>query len=67
MGVKNYQTTKRKRMINPHQITEEFEKAVCDYTGAPYCVALDNGSSALFLALMFDNIRGKTIMGDMGR
>ena len=47
--------------MNVHDVTKLFEKAVCDYTGAPYCVALDNGSSALFLALMFDDIKGKTI------
>jgi len=38
-------------MINPHSITAEFEKALCEYTGAPYAVAVDNQSNALFLAL----------------
>jgi len=47
--------------MNPHSVTAEFEKAICDYTGAPYCVAVDNASNALFLALMFDDIKGKTI------
>jgi hypothetical protein len=32
-----------------HKITEDFEKALCDYTGAPYAIALDNMSNALFL------------------
>lgn len=36
-----------------HKITEEFEKAVADYTGAPYCVAVDNMSNALYLCLRF--------------
>lgn len=44
-----------------HQITAEFEKALCDYTGAPYAVAVDNQSNALFLALMYIGIKGKTI------
>lgn len=44
-----------------HKITEDFEKALADYTGAPYVVALDNQSNALFLALMFENVKGKTI------
>lgn len=39
--------------MNPHKITAEFEKALCDYTGAPYAVALDNCSNALFLALYY--------------
>jgi dTDP-4-amino-4,6-dideoxygalactose transaminase len=47
--------------MNPHAVTEEFEKAICDYTNAPYCVTVDNASNALFLALMYDNIKGKTI------
>jgi dTDP-4-amino-4,6-dideoxygalactose transaminase len=37
-----------------HKITEDFEKALCDYTGAPYAVALDNMSNALFLALYYE-------------
>ena len=30
---------------------EEFEKALCDYTGAKYCVAVSNGTAALHLAV----------------
>lgn len=41
-------------MMNPHKITGEFEKALCDYTGAPYAVAVDNCSNALFLALYYE-------------
>jgi len=37
-----------------HKITEDFEKALCDYTGAPYAIALDNMSNALFLALYYE-------------
>lgn len=40
--------------MNPHKITAEFEKALCDYTGAPYAVAVDNCSNALFLALYYE-------------
>lgn len=47
--------------MSPHQITIDFERAICDYTGAPYCVCVDNESNALFLALTFDNTKGKTI------
>jgi len=47
--------------MNVHDITRRFEEAICDYTGSPYCVCLNNGSSAIFLALTFDDIRGKTI------
>src|SRR5664280_1422104 len=44
-----------------YKITESFEQELCRYTGAPYAVALDNESNALFLALTYDNIKGKEI------
>jgi dTDP-4-amino-4,6-dideoxygalactose transaminase len=37
-----------------YNITEDFEKALADYTGAKYVVALDNMSNALFLALYYE-------------
>jgi dTDP-4-amino-4,6-dideoxygalactose transaminase len=47
--------------MNVHEITAAFEKLISDYTGAPYCICLDSQSNALFLSLIFDNIKGKTI------
>jgi dTDP-4-amino-4,6-dideoxygalactose transaminase len=47
--------------MNPHQPTIDFEKNISEYTRSPYVVCLDNGSSALFLSLMYDNVRGKKI------
>lgn len=44
-----------------YKVTEDFEKALGDYTGAPYVVTVDNQSNALFLALMFEKVAGKTI------
>lgn len=44
-----------------YKITEEFERALADYTGAKYVVALDNMSNALFLALYYEKINGKEI------
>lgn len=44
-----------------YKVTEDFERAICDYTGAPYAVTVDNQSNALFLALMYEDIKGKTI------
>jgi dTDP-4-amino-4,6-dideoxygalactose transaminase len=40
-------------MVNPHKITEDFEAALCEYTGAPFAVAVDNQSNALFLCLWY--------------
>ena len=44
-----------------YKITEEFENKLCDYTGAPYAVAVDNESNALFLCLTYENIKDKVI------
>lgn len=44
-----------------YKITEDFEKRLSEYTGAPYVVTVDNASNALFLALFYENIKGKDI------
>ena len=48
-------------MKNVYDITKEFERALGDYTGAPYVVTVDNQSNALFLALMYENIKDQEI------
>lgn len=47
-----------------YKITEDFEQAIADYTGAPYVIAVDNASNALFLALYYEHYISKTIKGD---
>ncbi len=44
-----------------YKITEEFEKELCKYTGAPYAITVDNMSNALFLSLYYENIKDKEI------
>ncbi|CAB4143348.1 hypothetical protein UFOVP449_165 [uncultured Caudovirales phage] len=44
-----------------YKITEDFEKALSDYTGAPYVVTLDNQSNGLFLSLYYENHIKKSI------
>lgn len=44
-----------------YEITEQFEKSLCDYTGAPHAIALDNMSNALFLALYYEKNIKKSI------
>lgn len=48
-------------MKNVYDITKEFEKSLSNYTGAPYVITVDNQSNALFLALMYENIKGQEI------
>ena len=44
-----------------HKITEDFERALSKYTCAPYVVAVDNCSNAIFLALKYCRIEGMDI------
>ena len=44
-----------------YKVTEDFETALSKYTGAPYVVTVDNQSNGLFLALMYENVKGKEI------
>jgi dTDP-4-amino-4,6-dideoxygalactose transaminase len=48
--------------MNEHSVTKAFEEAIASYTGAPYCVCVDNESNALFLALTYDGVDGKDIL-----
>jgi len=44
-----------------YKITEDFEKSLSDYTGAPYVITLDNMSNALFLSLYYEKNITKSI------
>jgi dTDP-4-amino-4,6-dideoxygalactose transaminase len=48
-------------MKSVYDVTDEFEKRLAEYTGAKYAVTVDNQSNALFLALMFEDIKDQTI------
>jgi len=45
-----------------YTITDDFEKRLGEYTGAPYVVTLDNMSNALFLSLYYEkNVKNSII------
>lgn len=44
-----------------YKMTEDFEKALSDYTKAPYVVTLDNQSNGLFLSLYYEKNITKNI------
>ena len=48
-----------------YKITEDFEKQLSDYTGAPYVITVDNMSNGLFLALYYENYVKKSIDGEV--
>lgn len=37
--------------MNPHQVTKDFERGLCAYTGAPYAVAVNSCTMALLLSV----------------
>lgn len=41
------------QMKNPYQVTRDFESALCEYTGAPYAVAVNSCTAALLLSLLW--------------
>lgn len=47
-----------------YKVTEDFEKALCDYTGSKYAVSLDNMSNALFLSLYYEKNIKNSIIGE---
>ena len=49
-------------MKNVYDITNEFEKRLAEYTGAPYVITVDNQSNALFLSLMYENVKDQEII-----
>ena len=47
---------------NPYKIVKMFEEEVARYTGAPYAVAVDSCTNALFLSLMYNQVAGKEVV-----
>lgn len=44
-----------------HQVTAMFERAIADYTGAAFAVAVDNASNGLLICLEHENVKGLTV------
>ena len=43
--------------MNAFQVVRDFEKAICEYTGAPYCVTVNSCTMALLLACKFLEVK----------
>ncbi len=43
---------------NPFKVVQMFEEEIAEYTGAPYAVAVDSCTNALFLSLLYDGVKG---------
>jgi dTDP-4-amino-4,6-dideoxygalactose transaminase len=46
---------------NPYKVIRMFEEIVAEYSGAPYAVAVDNATNALFLCMKYLKIEGEEI------
>ena len=46
---------------NPYKIVQMFEEEVAQYTGAPFAVAVDSCTNALFLSCKYLNVKEVTI------
>lgn len=44
-------------MSNPYQVVRDFEAALCEYTGAPYAVAVTSCTMALLLACKWHKVK----------
>jgi dTDP-4-amino-4,6-dideoxygalactose transaminase len=51
-------------MKNIYEVTDDFEKQLCNYTGSKYTIAVDNASNAIFLALYYEKNIAKRITTD---
>lgn len=47
--------------VNPYKIVEMFESAVAEYAGSKYAVAVESCTAALFLSMMWVDVKGDTI------
>jgi dTDP-4-amino-4,6-dideoxygalactose transaminase len=45
--------------MNPYVVVEELEKRIAEWAGAPYAVAVESCSAAIFLCLQWYNIDGR--------
>lgn len=42
--------------VTEHTFTRQFEKMICEYTGAKYCHMVNNGTISLSMALLAVNV-----------
>lgn len=47
--------------MNAFQVVKDFEKCVAEYAGSKYAVAVDSCTSAIFLSLLYHDVKGKEL------
>lgn len=46
-------------MKHPFSVVKDFEDAVAEYTGSPYCVAVSSCTAAIFTCMMWETYNGR--------
>lgn len=47
--------------MNPYEVVNQFEKTIAEFSGSKYAVAVESGTSAIFLSLMYVGAKDKII------
>jgi len=47
---------------NPYQTVYDFEERIAEWAGSQFAVAVESGTAAIFLSLMYRNIKGKEVL-----
>ena len=48
-------------MHNPYQIVIDFENSIAEYASAKYAIAVESCTAAIFLSLMYRNLKGENV------
>lgn len=48
-------------MNNAYDVVRQFEEAIAKYAGSKYAVAVESGTAAIFLSLLYRRVRGEVI------
>lgn len=46
---------------NPYKVVIDFENIIAEYASAKYAIAVESGTAAIFLSLMYRNLKGENI------
>jgi dTDP-4-amino-4,6-dideoxygalactose transaminase len=48
--------------MNPYSVVNQFEQTIAEYCGSKYAVAVESGTAAIFLSLMYKKVEGLSIV-----
>lgn len=48
-------------IVNPYKIVSDFEEAIAEYAGSKYAVAVESCTAAIFLSLIYRNVKGQFV------